>query len=1051
MFNDVMTLSGYIRARRSSATLLKALALALVFALIAAGGIALTRESSRIAALWLPNAILLAVILRSHRPTRFDYLVFCAIANVAANYLIGDPLSTALLLASINLAEVVAACLILRWLGAEILDMGRLEHLGKLAFAGIVAPMFSGTLAAIALSGPDDFLSRAVWLSWVASDGLGLMIVTPVVMIGIDAWRARRKPRPGEVSEWLLFILGASSVNIAVFAQTRYPFLFLVCPIAIIAAFRTGILGTAVAVTIISIVASVATMLGYGPIMLVRGDLPSRLVVLQLFLASTFLMALPVAAALASRAAMRRELQESRDFAELILENMGEVVFRADAEGRWIFLNPAWEQLTGYTVSESLGWLTTRLLHQEDFAKAQEIYPGIVSGALREIQLAQRFTNADGETRHIVASVRRLADAEGNFIGTTGNIRDVTSQLLAEEQLRASEERFRLLAEAAPVGIFQVTAAGKLSYTNSAWNRMSGLTLEEARENGWMRAMSAEEGRNLANAWAEAFHSGCDFRGEARWRHADGTSTWIDMLARPVFNADHALMGYIGVSVDITDRKTLEFELQEARRTAEAAAQAKTVFLANMSHELRTPMNGVLGFTDLLLSERLTERQHRHAQLIADSGRAMMRLLNDILDISKIESGQMQLSRDPLNFRHKLAGCIDLVNPLAAQKGVEISLHVADSVPPLIMGDALRLRQVLLNLLGNATKFTHEGRISVSASIVGDDGDRWLRIDVADTGIGIPEDRTGAIFESFAQADTATARKYGGSGLGLAISHNLVALMQGSLTVESQENVGTTFTVRLPLHEAEPGAAEIEDEAEPVESGVVRARILVAEDNDINQALIRSMAERLGLEIDIAENGEEAIALILDRPPDAPAYDMVLMDMQMPVIDGLEATRRLRAAGISAEQLPIVALTANAYAEDIEACQKAGMQAHLAKPITMRALRRMVEKWVGVETDGSGRDAAGASDSLQGRYLQRKRDLFARIEDALGSQSITSEALGEITIQLHKLAGTAGIFGEDRLGEIASQIEHAMRAHPDRAAHILSERFEALKRAGQDV
>ena len=158
-------------------------------------------------------------------------------------------------------------------------------------------------------------------------------------------------------------------------------------------------------------------------------------------------MALPVAAALASRAAMRRELQESRDFAELILENMGEVVFRADAEGRWIFLNPAWEQLTGYTVSESLGWLTTRLLHQEDFAKAQEIYPGIVSGALREIQLAQRFTNADGETRHIVASVRRLADAEGNFIGTTGNIRDVTQERGAEERLRESERRFQTLAD----------------------------------------------------------------------------------------------------------------------------------------------------------------------------------------------------------------------------------------------------------------------------------------------------------------------------------------------------------------------------------------------------------------------------------------------------------------------------------------------------------------------------------------------------------------------------------------------------------------------------
>ncbi|MBX7535166.1 PAS domain S-box protein [Qipengyuania sp. GH1] len=1038
-----------LRARRLIGNLGLVVLLALAFGIFAWIGISLTRESGRVAALWIPNAIVVAAILRADRRTSIQFLLAAFIANCAANLAAGDGVALALGLSFTNTAEILMVLVALHLLHPEPYDMSRLYDLSRLVLASILAPALSACIAAVILASPGTVFSPQVWFSWAAADGLGLLIVTPVVLIGIDAWRLRRRPSLGEMREWAISILIALAVSIAIFAQTQYPFLFLVCPILIVAAFRTGITGTAVAVMIVSIVAWVATMLQSGPIMLVRGDLPTKLVVLQLFLASSFLMALPVAAALAGLAETRRELRASRDSARSILENMREVIFRTDAQGRWVFLNPAWEDLTGYTVEESLGWRTTKLLEPEFLEEAQVIYPKLASGEMCECQLEQKFTDADGTSHSILVNVRRLTDENGNFIGTAGNLRDITLRKGAEERLRESEERFRLLAEAAPVGIFQTGPDNQLSYVNSAWTHMSGLTLERAQNDGWTSAMTPEDAERISAGWAKAAELSTDYRSEFRWQHEAGGETWVDVLVQPIRRKDGEVMGHIGVSIDITERKQMELDLIEARRRAEEAAEAKSSFLANMSHELRTPMNGVLGFTDLLLSDRLTERQRRHTQLIADSGQAMMRLLNDILDISKIDAGQMQISAEPLEIRHKLRGCKNLMNPLAAQKGVDLTLDIAAAVPQFIVGDSLRLRQIVLNLLGNAVKFTHEGSISLSADIASAGPTKSLRIEVADTGIGIPADRLDAVFQSFSQAETTTARKYGGSGLGLTISHNLAKLMGGSITVESKEGEGTTFTVVLPLVEAKaPMLNQLGDEAVSAIPANMSARVLVAEDNDINQELIKAMAQRIGLDVDIAVNGQEAIDLVKAARADGTPYDMVLMDVQMPIVDGLEATRRLRAEKIDADELPIIALTANAYAEDIEACLAAGMQAHLTKPLKLKGLRDIVEQW------GQGRKTLPAADvgmplpsTLQEKYAERKRETFAKIEANLGLNRIGQNELDELKDLLHKLAGTAGLFGDDRLGVLASQLEHALLAEPARSGDLLKESLPRLRKA----
>lgn len=432
----------------------------------------------------------------------------------------------------------------------------------------------------------------------------------------------------------------------------------------------------------------------------------------------------------------------------------------------------------------------------------------------------------------------------------------------------------------------------------------------------------------------------------------------------------------VGIHIDTTDRKRTEEELRAAKEAAEAASKAKSEFLANMSHEIRTPMNGVLGTTELLLNSPLTDKQRHLASTVHRSGRTLLAIINDILDFSKIEAGKLDLECVGFDLSQLLDESLELFMEAARRKHLRLTQQVDERVPRYLKGDPVRLRQILMNLLSNAMKFTEAGGVSLTAEYVSATPTHaQLRISVTDTGIGIPPAAKLRIFDAFAQADGSTTRRYGGTGLGLSIAKQLVGLMGGAITVESEPGRGSTFSFtarfelqplgaaidagqtpyspfpkpHLPLEMAnepsQPSPLAAGSEAQQPEHPL--ARILVAEDSPVNREVAVGMLEILGYQVEMAENGRQALELAVRSH-----FDLVLMDCQMPEMDGLTATAeiRRREASSGERRRTIVALTANAMQGDREQCLAAGMDDYLTKPYTQMQLQTVVQKWLNQQT-----------------------------------------------------------------------------------------------------
>ena len=673
-------------------------------------------------------------------------------------------------------------------------------------------------------------------------------------------------------------------------------------------------------------------------------------------------------------------------------------------------------------------------------------------------EFTARIIRTDGVVRHVIAQGQVETDDTGEMIGMFGVFQDVTDRALAEATLRDSEARFRLITEQASDMIALLDRDGVCLFMSPASTAILGTPPEEMLGSRPIARAHEDDRATIehyrAELWSGKSDPGASLR--FRLRHADGAYAWLEASSRVSAIGDTPCV--VTVWRDVTRQVAIEAELKAAKAEAEAASTAKAGFLANMSHEIRTPMNGVIGFAELLLASDLTEEQRRDAMLIADSGRAMMKLLNDILDLSKIEAGQLDVVAEAFDLPHALRACGKLLGPSAAQKRLCFDVEIADDVPRMVIGDALRVRQIVLNLLGNAIKFTEHGSVQVSARMVDEEGGApWVAIAVQDTGIGISPERQGSIFEEFVQADHSITRRYGGTGLGLAISNRLAVLMGGRIILESRAGRGTKVTLLLPAQAAERLADVSGASVGAAPRALERpARVLLAEDHEVNQLLVRAMLAHGGHTVVLAADGAAAVDAVRRSIVNATPFDMAFMDMQMPVMDGLAATRAIRTLERAGERrLPIVALTANAFASDLEACREAGMDDHVAKPVSMEALLGAVDRW---SQAGASEPAETAptppkrsfrpSAAAQAKYAEHRAETLAQVDELMQRGTFADDELHSVAELLHKLAGTAGMFGETLLGDRASALEEGLETWPsDERAARLADAVAGLREA----
>ncbi|MHC5067900.1 MAG: ATP-binding protein, partial [Planctomycetota bacterium] len=423
----------------------------------------------------------------------------------------------------------------------------------------------------------------------------------------------------------------------------------------------------------------------------------------------------------------------------------------------------------------------------------------------------------------------------------------------------------------------------------------------------------------------------------------NGQPYWNQVNIQPLYDDKGALTHFMGMQSDITEQRNYQHSLTEAKEEAEQSAQAKARFLATMSHEIRTPLNGTIGALDLLLASNLDADQALLGNTAQTCAHNLLHLINDILDFSKMEDGSLTLEQMPISLTSLISEIFTITQELAADKGIEQITDIAASVPHCLLADPTRIKQILLNLISNAIKFSPAGSITVQAGGSTTDGKYFnLELAVIDHGIGITPEAVPLLFSPFTQAETSTTRRFGGTGLGLAICHHIVTAYNGTVTVDSTPNVGTTITVHLPLAIAADNTSTRMTASGPAAIRFDGYHVLVAEDNPVNQMVVRRQLENLGCQVFIANNGAEAVAAHHEHD-----FDLILMDCHMPVVDGFDATRQIRATNPGSHQIPpIIAVTANALDGDRELCLNAGMNDYLSKPVKAEDLARCCAKWI---------------------------------------------------------------------------------------------------------
>lgn len=771
---------------------------------------------------------------------------------------------------------------------------------------------------------------------------------------------------------------------------------------------------------------------------------------------------------------IKKELSDQLYFTSQLVDTLPHPLFYMDADGCFLGCNTAYEEAFQVSREVLTGTKVSQLPHlsQESFGILNTMKEEVAASGQPAIRQIQR-NFASGEEHDILYTLSAYRLSDGTVGGYLGILTDISDLKYKEKELLNSRNFLDAIIDHIPVMITVKDAKDlKIFKANQAGASFLGITPEEMTGKDNYDLYPEELARKLNNSDRKVLDTGKLFS-EIEIIPDDAEHCnlkYVLATKMPILDAEGDPLYLLSVSEDITEVKRKEEELRTALNLAEEATIAKSQFLANMSHEIRTPMNAIIGMAYLALKTDLNAKQSDYISKIHNAGTSLLGIINEILDFSKVESGRLELENIHFQLPDVIGNVVDLSGQTALDKGLQLSIQIPPDVPHQLSGDPLRLGQILTNLFSNAVKFTESGEVAVAVeSISTIDSMVKLKFSVQDTGIGMSKETEGRLFQAFTQADSSTTRKFGGTGLGLAISRKLVEIMGGSLWVESEEGIGSTFsfTAWFGISSA-PGTGSIEAPGnvpgvKDRDYGLAGVRVLLVEDNEINQQIAAELLLSQGMIVDIAGNGAEAVQRIGGSLGDQP-YQLVLMDLQMPVMDGFEAARTIRRREA---ELPIIAMTARTMQEERERSFEAGMNGHVAKPIDPDILFAKIRRWT-TEGDrdaqqadcepesGQLEDAEASSgfqiegiDTVNGlRRVGNNKDLYIQL--LLKYSESQRNAVREIRSfllqkdddavyrQVHNLKGVAGNLGVQEVQKLAD----ALARLPD--DHSQPEKMEAL-------
>lgn len=581
---------------------------------------------------------------------------------------------------------------------------------------------------------------------------------------------------------------------------------------------------------------------------------------------------------------------------------------------------------------------------------------------------------------------RRIAAAIQAYIspGRWEELQAAADTLRREsEERRLGEERYRSLVEATTAVVWNTPASGEFETEQIPWSKFTGQSFDELKGWGWLNAVHPDDRPETAKVWSMAVANRCLYEVEHRLRRQDGTYHHMLVRAVPILSPSGAIREWVGIHTDVDDLKRAEVVMREAKEAAEAANRAKSEFLANMSHEIRTPMNGIIGMTDLTLDTDLSSEQHEYLEMVKSSADYLLSVINDILDFSKIEAGKLDL--DPLDFllRDHLDDTISTLALRAHTKGLELACHVLGDVPDALYGDPCRLRQIIINLIGNAVKFTEQGEVTVRVQLESQtDQDVHLHFCIKDTGIGIPVHKQGVLFKAFSQVDGSTTRKYGGTGLGLAISSQLVKLMNGRIWVESASGRGSEFHFIARFGRA----TTVPTRQMPVEIQKLRGLpILVVDDNATNCRIMQELLTNWGMHPTVVTSGREALASMRNAHSQGEPFALVLTDHMMPEMDGFMLAEQIQRHPELAGSM-LMMLSSTDRKECAQRCRDLGVSAYITKPVRRAELLKALSALLNAPADAGG---VSAQSQQQIRTSSSRLQLLL-IEDNVVNQKLAT-------------------------------------------------------------